>query len=206
MRWLRRTLPFGFALTLAATPAFGQSAGPLDELVYAVLPITPDQARELMTIVRSPGTIAVDLADAAGVVIDTAPALPAALLHDVVTAPVRDWHLLKGVVTDTVELVSRPADEPRGLFRHTLRALHRSQVFAAVTRVVRHVTQPANRTARLVIVLIARGQGLPARDEHLDMLNRAIDRNDPDLGPPLRAVLEILAQSYGRDAVRLILD
>ena len=159
-----------------------------------------------MTIVRSPGTIAVDLADAAGVVIDTARALPAALLHDVVTAPVRDWHLLKGVVTDTVELVSRPADEPRGFFRHTLRALHRSQVFAAVTRVVRHVTQPANRTARLVIVLIARGQGLPARDEHLDMLNRAIDRNDPDLGPPLRAVLEILAQSYGRDAVRLILD
>jgi hypothetical protein len=54
-------------------------------------------------------------------------------------------------------------------------------------------------------VLTARGQGIPARAEHLDMLYRAIDRDDPDLGPLLAGVVDILAQRYGRDAVRLIL-
>jgi hypothetical protein len=138
-------------------------------------------------------------------VVDVAPALPAALLHDIVTAPIRDWHVLRGVVVDTVELVVRPADESRGVFRHTLSALHRSQLFAAAAGLVRRVTRPENRTARLAIVLAARAHGLPARTEHLDLLRRAIDRNDPDLGPLLLAVVESLAQSYGRDAIRLLL-
>jgi hypothetical protein len=38
------------------------------------------------------------------------------------------------------------------------------------------------------------------------MLDRAINRNEPDLGPLLVAVVDILVQSYGRDAIRLILD
>jgi hypothetical protein len=67
------------------------------------------------------------------------------------------------------------------------------------------VVHPENRTARLVIVLTARAHGVPVRAEHLDLLQRAIDRDDPDLGPLLVAAVETLAQSYGRDAVRLLL-
>lgn len=70
--------------------------------------------------------------------------------------------------------------------------------------VVRRVTQPTNRTARLSIVLTARAHGFPAQVEHLDKLHRAIDQNDPDLGPLLRAVVKDLAQMYGRNAVRLL--
>jgi hypothetical protein len=205
MRRLAWTLALGLAIALPATPALAQASDAADEIVYAVLPITPEQARELTTLLRSPDTIAADLVEATGAVIDAAPTLPAALLHDLVTTPVRDWHLVRGVVTDTVELVSRPAGEPRGLFRHTLRALHRSRVFAAAAGIVQRVTRPTNRTARLAIVLTARGQGIPVRAEHLDMLYRAIDRDDPDLGPLLAGVVDILAQRYGRDAVRLIL-
>ena len=72
--------------------------------------------------------------------------------------------------------------------------------------VVRRITQPTNRTARLAIVLTARANGLPAQAEHLDVLQRAIDRDDPDLAPLLRTVVEDLAQMYGRHAVRLLVS
>ncbi len=206
MRRLSGALVFGIvALTLAATPAAALPAGLADELAYAVLPLTPAQAEEVAALVRTPGTVAVDLVEVTGAVAEAVPALPAALVHDIVTAPVRDWHLLRGLVVDTVELVARPAGEPRGLFRHTLRALHRSETFGAAARLVRRVTAPSNRTARLAIVLAARAQGVPARAEHLDQLHRAIDRDDPDLGPLLLGVLDGLVRSYGRDAIRLVL-
>jgi hypothetical protein len=201
---LAAVLALGLAAALAATPARAGSA-PVDALVSVVLPITPAQARELAALVRSPGTIAADLVEVTDAVAAVAPALPAALLHDLVTAPIRDAHLLRGVVVDAVELVARPADEPGALFRHTLRALHRSRTFTAAADLVRRITSPTNRTARLVVVLTARANGLPVRTEHLDLLRRALDRDDGDLGPLLIGALETLAQSYGRDAIRLLL-
>jgi hypothetical protein len=204
MRLLAGALLVGIAVALPATPARGETAGAATR-VYAVLPVTPEQARELATLVQSPGTIALDLVEATGAVADPIPTLPAALLHDVLTTPVRDWHLLRGLVNDTVELVARPPGAPRSLFRHTIRALHRSQLFTATASMVRRVIQPTNRTARLAIVLTARAHGLPAQDVHLDAIRRAIDRDDPDLGPLLLAAVEGLAQMHGRDAVRLLL-
>ena len=205
MRLLAGALLVGIAVALPAAPARGETAGAAAALVYAVLPVTPEQARELAVLVQSPGTIALDLVEATGAVADAVPTLPAALLHDVLTTPVRDWHLLRGLVNDTVELVARPPGAPRSLFRHTIRALHRSQLFTATASMVRRVTQPTNRTARLAIVLTARAHGLPAQDEHLDAIRRAIDRDDPDLGPLLLAAVEGLAQMHGRDTVRLLL-
>ena len=54
-------------------------------------------------------------------------------------------------------------------------------------------------------MLTARAYGLAAQDGHLEMLRRAIDREDPDVGPLVLALAEMLAKSYGRDALRLIL-
>ena len=204
MKGLAAALAIGLATMLPAARASAES-GLADALVYAVLPVTPAQAREVTALLGSPGAIAVDLVEITDAVVDATPGLPAALVHDIVTAPIRDWHVLRGVVVDTVELVARPKEAPRGLFRHTLRALHRSQTFSAAARLVRRVAHPENRTARLAIVLTARAHGIPARTEHLDLLQRAIDRDDPDLGPLLVGVVEGLAQSYGRDAVRLLL-
>ena len=143
--------------------------------------------------------------ETAGAVAETASTLPADLVHDLVTAPVRDWHVFRGLVTDTVELVARPPDAPRGLFRHTMKALHRSRLVSAAFGTVRRVTEPTNRTGRLAIVLTARAYGLAAQDGHLEMLRRAIDREDPDVGPLLLALAEMLAKSYGRDALHLVL-
>jgi hypothetical protein len=138
---------------------------------------------------------------------DTAPALPAALLHDVLWTPVRHARVLGGLVSDGMELATpHPPGAPARLFRHTLRALQETQTLAAASRLVGRVTDPANRTARLAIVLTARAVGVPAQDRHVDMLRRAIDREDPDLGPLLAGLVELLAETYGRDAVRVILN
>jgi hypothetical protein len=207
MRRIALGLLVGIAIALA-TPAQGQSPAPpdgADAVVYALLPVTPDQARQVTALLRSPRAVTVDVVDVSRVVLTTVPGLPAALVHDVLTAPVRDWHLVQGLVTDVFDLVARPPGEGRGLFRNTMRALHRSQVFTAAADAVRRVTQPANRTARLAIVLTARAHGIPAQTEDVDLLLRAIDRDDPDLGPLLVTLVERLAQMYGRDAVRLLL-
>jgi hypothetical protein len=204
MRNFVGVLALALTTALPVTPARAESAL-ADELVHAVLPVTPAQAREVTALLRAPGTMAVDLVEVTEALVDEVPGLPAALVHDIVTAPVRDWHVLRGVVLDTVDLVARPKAEARGLFRHTVLALHRSRTFTAATRFLRRVAHPENRTARLVIVLTARAHGVPVRAEHLDLLQRAIDRDDPDLGPLLVAAVETLAQSYGRDAVRLLL-
>ena len=131
--------------------------------MYALLPVTPDQARQLTALLRSPEAVAIDVVDASRAFLSTVPGLPAALLHDVVTAPVRHWHVGQGLVTDVVDLVARPPGERQGLFRNTVRALHRSRAFTAAADAARRVTQPANRTARLALVLTARAHGIPAQ-------------------------------------------
>ncbi|HEY7601380.1 MAG TPA: hypothetical protein VIB60_02635 [Methylomirabilota bacterium] len=192
-------------VAVLATPAQGQSLPPADHLVYALLPVTPDQARQVTALLREPGSVAVDLVEASGTILAAVPELPAALVHDVVTAPIRDWHLVRGLATDVIDLVARPPGEARGLFRNTVRALHRSRVFTITADAVRRVAHPTNRTARLAIVLTVRANGLPAEDGDLDRLLRAIHRDDPDLGPLAVGLVERLAQMYGRDAVRVLL-
>jgi hypothetical protein len=194
------------ALLVAAPGAFADAGRVMGEVVSTVLPVTPAQSREIAALLRSPGTVAVDVVDTTDALVDAVKTLPAGLLHDVITAPVRDWHVARGLVTDTIELVARPAGAPRGVFRHTLKALHRSRLFSTAAGAVRRVTEPGNRTGRLAIVLTARAYGLAAQDGHLELLRRAIDRDDPDAGPLLLAMLEMVARSYGRDTVRVILD
>jgi hypothetical protein len=190
---------------LAVPPALAQPISTPTDFVYALLPITPQQARQLSELLRTPGATAVDLLDAATVVLDAAPSLPAALLHDLVTAPARDLLLLHALVTDAVDLTVPARGESRGLFRHTIRALYRSAMFTTAADVVRRVTQPTNRTPRLAIVITARTHGLSIEAGDLDLLQRAIDRDSPDLAPLLTRVVERLVQAYGRGAVRLLL-
>jgi hypothetical protein len=203
----------GTALLLAtavvltsATAALADSGGVADEVVSTMLPVTPAQLRDIAAVLRAPETVAVDIVDTTTAVVDTVSAIPAGLLHDVVTTPVRHWYVLRGLVMDTLEIVARPPDAPRGVFRHTVQALHRSRLFSATASAVRRVTEPTNRTGRLAIVLTARAYGLAAQDGHLETLRRAIDREDPDVGPLLLAVLEMIGKSYGWDAVRVILE
>ena len=92
----------------AATAALADAGRVADEVVSTVLPVTPAQAREIATLLRAPGTVAVDVVDTTDAVVDTVAALPAGLLHDVVTTPVRHWHVVRGLVADTVEIVARP--------------------------------------------------------------------------------------------------
>jgi hypothetical protein len=206
-QWTALLLALATALTAtsAAAAASAGVGGVAEELVYTYLPVTPAQAREITTLLRSPGTVAVDVADSTGAVVDVAAALPVGTFYDLVTTPVRHWYILRGLVTDTVELAARPPHASGGLFHHTVAALYRSRVFSATARAVGRVTEPSNRTGRLAIVLTARAYGFAAEDGHLDLLRRAIDRDDPDAGPLLLALVDLVAKSYGRDAVRVVL-
>jgi hypothetical protein len=196
-------LLFALGVLLTSAPA---AFGGVEDVVYTVLPITAGQAREIGALLGSPETVAGDVAKTTDALIATAATLPAGVLHDLLTTPVRHYHIVRGLVTDGVELVAPPSDGRRGLFRHTIQALHHSRVFSATASAVRRITEPTNRTGRLAIVLTARAYGLAAQDGHLEMLRRAVDRDDPDVGPLLLAVVEMMAKSYGRDAIRVILN
>jgi hypothetical protein len=193
-------LAFGAGALL--TPAVGQPV--VERTLWALLPLTPDQAREVAGLLRSPDVVLLDVAAGAGAVVDGLPSLPDALIHDLLTTPSRHLAILHAVITDMLAL-NRAANGEGGLFRHTLRAFHRSAILSAGTRVLDRLIHPENRTARLAIVLTARYHGLPMETSDLDLLRRAIDRDAPDLGPLVARVAERLVQTYGRDAVRLLL-
>lgn len=192
----------------AATPAIGQPSGGAEPIVertlWALLPLTPGQAREVAGLLRQPDAVALDVADGAGAVAGLLPGLPGALVHDLLTTPSRHLAIARGVIADVLAL-NRVAHGEGGLFRHTLRAFHRSAVLSASAGALDRLVRPENRTARLAIVLTARYYGVPVETSDLDLLRRAIDREAPDLGPLLARVVERLVQIYGRDAVRLLL-
>jgi hypothetical protein len=204
-RTLAVVMLVALALGIAGAPAAAHAADPRDYL-YALLPVTPAQAREVAALARTPGTLAADVVEVARTVGEVAPSLPGAIVHDVLTAPARDLALLHGLLADGLDLVTGADDAERPTFGRTLRALHRSRLFTAAAGVVRRAVAPGNRTARLAIVLAARAQGLPLDTADLDLLRQAIDRDAPDLGPLVVRVVERLTQAYGRDAVRLILS
>ena len=87
------------ALLVAAPGAFADAGRVMGEVVSTVLPVTPAQSREIAALLRSPGTVAVDVVDTTDALVDAVKTLPAGLLHDVITAPVRDWHVARGLVS-----------------------------------------------------------------------------------------------------------
>jgi hypothetical protein len=148
--------------------------------------------------------VLLDVADGGGALLHALPGLPDALVHDLLTTPSRHLAVLHGVITDVLEL-DRAVRGEGGLFRHTVRALHRAKTLSAAAGALDRLLHPKNRTARLAIVLTARYHGLPVEDADLDLLRRALDREAPDVGPLLVRVVERVIQAYGRDAVRLLL-
>jgi len=182
-------------------PAAGQPV--VEQTLWAFLPLTPDQAREVAGLLRTPDAVVRDVGEGAGAVADLLPGLPAGLVHDFVTTPARHLAIARGLIADVLAL-NRVAHGEGGLFRNTLRALHRSAILSAGAGALDRLVRPENRTARLAIVLTARYHGVPMETSDLDLLRRAIDREAPDLGPLVARVVERLVQTYGRDAVRLL--
>jgi hypothetical protein len=191
-------------LGLSATPASALSEPVMERTLWALLPLTPAQAREVAGLLQAPGVVLHEVADGGGTLLHVLPGLPDALVHDVLTMPSRHLAVVHGVITDVLEL-DRAVRGEGGLFRHTVRALHRAKTLSAAAGVLDRLLQPGNRATRLAVVLTARYHGLPLEDADLDAVRRALDREAPDAGPLLARAIERLAQVYGRDALRVLL-
>jgi hypothetical protein len=189
-------------VSAAPAPARAEPAG--EWTLGAVLPLTPAQAREVVGLLQTPGVVLHEVVDGGDALLHVLPGLPDALVHDLLTMPSRHLAVLHGVITDVLEL-DRAVRGEGGVFRHTVRALHRARTISAAVGVVDRLLQPKNRTTRLAIVLTARYHGLPLEDADLDVVRRALDRDAPDVGPLLVRAIERWAQAYGRDAFRLLL-
>lgn len=191
-------------LGVSAVPASALAEPVMERTLWALLPLTPAQAREVAGLLQAPGVVLHEAADGGDVLLHLLPGLPDALVHDVLTMPSRHLAVVHGVITDVLEL-DRAVRGEGGLFRHTVRALHRAKTLSAAAGVVDRLLQPGNRTTRLAVLLAARYHGLPLEDADLDAVRRALDREAPDAGPLLARAIERLAQVYGRDALRVLL-
>jgi hypothetical protein len=191
-------------LGLGVWPAAALAEPVMERTLWALLPLTPAQAREVAGLLQAPGVVLHEVADGGGALLHVLPGLPDALVHDLLTMPSRHLAVVHGVITDVLEL-DRAVRGEGGLFRHTVRALHRAKTLSAAAGVVDRLLQPGNRTTRLAVVLTARYHGLPIEDADLDAVRRALDRDTPDAGPLLARAIERLAQVYGRDALRVLL-
>jgi hypothetical protein len=190
-------------LGASAAPAHALAESAAAQTVWALLPLTPAQAREVAALLEAPGAVVRDAADGGGALLHVLPGLPDALVHDLLSMPARHLAVVHGVITDVLEL--ERAMREGGVFRHTVRALHRARTLSAAAAALDRLLHPTNRTARLVIVLAARYHGVPLEDADLDAVRRALDREAPDAGPLLVRMIERWAQAYGPDALRLLL-
>jgi hypothetical protein len=200
----RRVFAAMLWLGLSVSPAAALAEPVMERTLWALLPLTPAQAREVAGLLQAPGVVLHEVADGGGALLHVLPGLPDALVHDLLTMPSRHLAVVHGVITDVLEL-DRAVRGEGGLFRHTFRALHRAKTLSTAAAVVDRLLQPGNRTTRLAVVLTARYHGLPLEDADLDAVRRALDRESPDAGPLLARAIERLAQAYGRDALSVLL-
>jgi hypothetical protein len=192
------------ALGLGAPLASASAEPVVERTLWALLPLTPEQAREVASLMQSPDAVLHEVADGGGALLPPLTDFPGDLVHDLRTTPSRHLAILRGVVTDVLEL-DRTVRGEGGVFRHTVRALHRARTLSAAAGALDRLLHPRNRATRLAVVLTARYHGVPVDDADLDLLRRAIDREEPDVGPLLVRVVEKMVRAYGRDAVRLLL-
>jgi hypothetical protein len=177
-----------------------------EEVLDLTLPLAPGQIREVLSLLETPDRVILDLADGASAVAEALRRLPGAVAHDVLHAPAHLAGLVEALVADGRAVLATGGEEPSGLLRNTLRALHQSAMFSTRAALLRRLTRPENKTVRLAVVVAARGQGIPLQTSDLDLVRRSVlDPDTADLAPVLAQALNRLVRVYGRDAVWILL-
>jgi hypothetical protein len=172
------------------------------------LPVTPEEAAQLLELLRS-GEFFSDAAGTTSAVLQLTRQLPRALLRDIPRTPSRLDELGEALVRDgadafghiseiAADLLDGQLDRPPSPLTNTLRWLYGNAAAAAVAETVRRIIGRDNETARLAILLYARAHGIPLTPEGLDALHDGpLDTRDPDLGPALAAGVQVLAAQRG---------
>ncbi|HSE05521.1 MAG TPA: hypothetical protein VLK35_15335 [Methylomirabilota bacterium] len=199
------------------TPA---ETGSQDVLIRAVqvggglarpgLPVTPEEAAQLLELLRS-GEFFSDAAGTTSAVLQLTRQLPRALVRDVPRTPSRLDELGEALARDgadafghiseiAADLLDGELDRPPSPLTNTLRWLYGNAAATAVAETVRRIIARDNETARLAILIYARAHGIPLTPEGLDALHDGpLDSRDPDLGPALAAGVEALMAQRGSE-------
>lgn len=208
-------------LFLARKPPEG--AGSRDVLIRALqaaggiarpgLPVTPDEAAQILELLRS-GEFFSDAAGTTSAVVQLTQQLPQALVRDIPRTPGRLDELGEALVRDgaaaaghisqlAADLLDGHLDRPPSPLTNTpltntLRWLYGNAAAAAVAETVRRIIGRDNETARLAILIYARAHGIPLTPEGLDALHDGpLNPQDPDLGPALAAGVQALTAQRG---------
>jgi hypothetical protein len=188
--------------TAGATPGF---ADPPGDVVSVALPVTADQARQLVALLESPGRVEAEIMSVASELAGPLADLPRALVHDVLTAPSRHLAVVEALVSDTLALGHWLEGRRMPVFRRTVQALHRSATLSAAAGLASRLTRPGNEATRLVVVLSLRAHGIPVEVRDLDLLRQhVLSAESADLAPVLAEATRRLVALYGREAVRLL--
>jgi hypothetical protein len=199
-------LGFGWPSRVEAADPTSLSGRLTEEVLDLTLPLTPGQARDVLSLLETPDRVVLDLADGVSAIAEALHRLPGAVAHDVLNAPAQLAGLVEALVADGHAIIATGREAPSGLFHNTLRALHRSAMFSTRAELLRRLTRPENKTVRLAVVVAARGQGIPLQTSDLDVVRRGLlDPDTADLAPVLAQALNRLVRVYGRDAVWILL-
>ena len=178
------------------------------------VPLTIDETERVLELLSS-GKLQTDVTSATAEALYLAPQLPLAIISDVKVAATLPPSLERAVEEDLAEFVHAIPKVKRGLkegrldaaptvLPNTLRQLYLLGSIRAVIETVRALLEI--ETVRLAIVVYARSQGIPLKEADLDALREALDPESPDLGPLLIASFRRLAEHYGREGVKGVLQ
>ncbi|MFQ5992718.1 MAG: hypothetical protein ACE5NA_09820 [Nitrospiraceae bacterium] len=178
------------------------------------VPLTIDESERVLSLL-STGKLHTDLTSATAEALYLAPRLPIAMVRDVKVAATLPPSLEPAVEEDLAEFVHAIPEVKRGLkegrldgaptvLPNTLRQLYLLGSIRAVIETVQALLEI--ETVRLAIVVYARSQGIPLKETDLDALREALDPKNPDLGQLLIASFRRLAEHYGREGAKRILQ
>jgi hypothetical protein len=177
-------------------------------IVRPSLPVTPEEATQVLALLRS-GEFFSDAAGTTSAVVQLTRQLPPALVRDIPRTPSRLDELGEALVRDgadafghiselAADLLDGQLDRPPSPLTNTLRWLYGNATATAVAETVQRIIARDNETARLAILIYARAHGIPLTPEGLDALHDGpLNPRDPDLGPALAAGVQTLTAQRG---------
>ena len=177
--------------------------------------LQPEEAQQVIDLLLT-GQFRGDVADATAAVLHLIPDLPVAVVRDVRSLPRLPIRLVIAIKRDLVTVPKRvrtvtkdlldngKLDRQPVILNNTVKVIFQQAAPFQIAQTVH--TLLGNETVRLAIIIYARSEGIRISQKELDVVQDALDPNDPDLGALVVPAFDRFGKEFGVPKAMEILE